>query len=136
MSVFQYLIGNTDWSVWALHNVVLLREDNTALPVVVPYDFDWCGLVGAPYAKPAEHLPIASVTERLYRGYCRPDADLQPVLEEFRLRRDEIYQTCRDVPFLKEKELGQVIKYIDQFYKVLDNPRAIELEFHRKCREN
>ncbi len=54
LSVFQYMIGNTDWSVRALHNVVLLKEDPTALPIVVPYDFDWCGLVNAPYAVPAE----------------------------------------------------------------------------------
>ncbi len=50
MSVFQYMIGNTDWSVWALHNVVLLKADSTALPIVVPFDFDWCGIVNAPYA--------------------------------------------------------------------------------------
>ena len=136
MSVFQYLIGNTDWSVWALHNVLLLKENQTALPIVVPYDFDWCGLVNAPYARPAEHLPISSVRQRLYRGYCRPDADLQPVLDEFRLHRDKIYQTCQDIPFLTQKELGQIIKYIDQFYKILDNPRAIEVEFHRNCRNN
>jgi hypothetical protein len=134
LSVFQYMIGNTDWSVWALHNVVMLKENPSALPIVVPYDFDWCGLVLAPYAVPAEHLPIESVKDRLYRGFCRPDSELQLILDEFRKRKDEIYQTCHSVPFLSEKELSKTIKYIDQFFKTIDNPRAVEVEFHQNCR--
>ena len=134
MSVFQYMIGNTDWGLFAMHNVVLLQKEPTAVPIVVPYDFDWCGLVNAPYAVPAEVLPIKSVRTRCYRGYCRPDAELQLVLEEFRHRREEIYQTCKSVPFLTEKELSKIIKYMDQFFDTIDNPKAVELEFHRNCR--
>ena len=134
MSVFQYMIGNTDWSVWALHNVVLLKKSPTALPIVVPYDFDWCGLVEAPYAFPPEQLPIESVRERLFRGFCRSDSDLQPLLDEFRHRKEAIYQTCHDVPYLSEKELRMIVKYMDQFFKTLDNPKAVEAEFHRNCR--
>jgi hypothetical protein len=134
MSVFQFMIGNTDWSVPALHNVVLLKEYPEDFPIVVPYDFDWCGLVNAPYAVPAEHLDIESVSTRLYRGFYRPDAELQLALDEFRQRREEIYQTCRSVPFVTEKEMIKIIKYIDQFFNTIDNPKAVEVEFHRKCR--
>ena len=134
LSVFQYMIGNTDWSVSAMHNVVFLKEDPAALPIVVPYDFDWCGLVNAPYAVPAEHLPIESVSTRLYRGYCRPDAELQLVLDEFRQRREEIYHTCKSVPFLEEKDLNKIIKYMDQFFKTIENPKAVEVAFHQNCR--
>jgi hypothetical protein len=136
MSVFQYMIGNTDWSVPALHNVILLKEDQKAIPIAVPYDFDWCGLVNAPYAKPAEQLPIESVSTRLYRGFCRPDAELQLALDEFRQRKEEIYQTCRNVPFLTAKELSKIINYIDQFFETIENPKAVEGEFHRNCRTN
>ena len=134
LSVFQYMIGNTDWSVSAMHNVVFLKEDPAALPIVVPYDFDWCGLVNAPYAVPAEHLPIESVSTRLYRGYCRPDAELQLVLDEFRQRREKIYHTCRSVPFLEEKDLNKAIKYMDQFFKTIENPKAVSMAFHQNCR--
>lgn len=136
MSVFQYMIGNTDWSVWALHNVELLKTDSMALPIVVPFDFDWCGMVNAPYAAPAEQLPIESVRTRYYRGYCRPDAELQLALDEFRQRKEKIYETCRSVPFLTEKELEKTIKYMDQFFKTIENPKAVDVEFHRTCRNN
>ena len=134
MTVFQYMIGNTDFSVWALHNVVLLKADPAPLPIVVPYDFDWSGIINAPYAIPAEFLPIESVSTRLYRGFCRPDAELQPALDEFRQRRDEIYQTCSSVPFMTEKELKKTLKYMDQFFKTIENPKAVKFEFHENCR--
>jgi hypothetical protein len=134
LSIFQYLIGNTDWSVPALHNVVLLWEYPGAVPVVVPYDFDVCGLVNAAYAKPPEHLPIESVTTRLYRGYCRPDEELQLALNEFRHRKDEIYKTCHSIPFLTEKELKKTLKYIDDFFETIENPKAVRKEFHDNCK--
>jgi len=134
MAIFQYMIGNTDWSVWAQHNAILLKEDTSVFPIVVPFDFDWSGLVNAPYAVPAEFLPIETVRTRLYRGFCKPDAKLQPALDEFRQRKDEIYQTCKNVPFLSEKELKKVLKYIDDFFEIIENPKKVEVEFHRKCR--
>jgi hypothetical protein len=134
MAIFQYMIGNTDWSVWAEHNTILLKEDTSVVPIVVPYDFDWSGLVNSPYAAPAEFLPIQTVTTRLYRGFCRTDVELQPALDEFRQRKDEIYRTCQSVPFLSEKELKKVLKYIDDFFEIIENPKKVEIEFHHKCR--
>ena len=134
MAIFHYMIGNTDWSVWVQHNAILLKKDTSVVPIVVPYDFDWSGLVNAPYAVPAEILPIEKVTTRLYRGFCRPDTELQLALNEFRECKDEIYQTCNNVPFLSEKELKKVLKYMDDFFNIIENPKKVELEFHQKCR--
>ena len=70
MMMFEYMIGSTDFSIYALHNVVLVQtQDRTLYPV--PYDFDMTGLVSPPYAIPDKRLPIGSVKERLYRGPCR-----------------------------------------------------------------
>ena len=135
MAIFQYMIGNTDWSVWAQHNIVLLKEDTSVVPIVVPFDFDWAGLVNAPYAVPAEFLPIETVKTRLYRGFCSSDAILQPALDEFRQHKDEIYQTCNSIPFLSDRELKKTLKYIDDFFKIIENPKKVELEFHHKCRK-
>lgn len=134
MAIFQYMIGNTDWSVWVQHNTVILKEGSSAVPIVVPYDFDWSGLVNPPYAVPAEILPIEMVRSRLYRGFCRPDEELQLALNEFRQSKDEIYQTCNSVPGLSEKELKKVLKYMDDFFKIIENPKKVEMEFHGKCR--
>ena len=73
MAVFEYLIGNTDWSVQYLQNIKLVAADSLSSPSTVPYDFDHAGIVDAPYAQPAEELEMNSVKERRYRGYCMQD---------------------------------------------------------------
>ena len=62
-TLFQYMIGNTDWGLSNRHNVALVqcKMDGMALPVPVPYDFDFCGLVDAPYAIPHHNHPISDV---------------------------------------------------------------------------
>ncbi|HMI46031.1 MAG TPA: hypothetical protein VK491_07685, partial [Gemmatimonadaceae bacterium] len=53
VGVFQYMIGNTDFSVAGLHNVELLfKDDGTVMPIA--YDFDFAGAVNAKYAVPDE----------------------------------------------------------------------------------
>src|SRR5436309_5540003 len=75
VAVFQYLIGNTDWSVWGRHNTVILDDTvHHSKVIAVPYDYDFSGAVDAAYATPPPQLPIHSVRERLYRGYCQPDS--------------------------------------------------------------
>ena len=73
MAVFQYMIGNTDWSVQFRQNIKLIAVDSTSLPTTVPYDFDHAGIVRAPYAHPAPELNMSSTLQRRYRGYCIPD---------------------------------------------------------------
>src|ERR1043166_6966040 len=48
-AIFQYMIGNTDFGVSANHNIILIQpaKDSTAKPIVIPYDFDYAGLVDA-----------------------------------------------------------------------------------------
>lgn len=68
LAVFQFLIGNTDWSVAALHNIVAVVPP-TGTPVPVPYDFDYAGFVDTPYAVPAENLGTSSVRTRVFRVF-------------------------------------------------------------------
>jgi hypothetical protein len=91
MAVFEYFIGNTDWSVEYLQNVKLLATDTNSVAYTVPYDFDHAGIVSPPYAKPAEQLQLSSVRERRYRGYCLTDLSLlRPFFTEFLQLRDKI----------------------------------------------
>ena len=70
MMLFEYMIGNTDMSIWALHNVRLIQKPDRTL-IAVPYDFDLSGFVHAPYAIPDRRLGLRSVVDRKYRGPCR-----------------------------------------------------------------
>src|SRR5207237_9449652 len=84
--VFQDFLGNTDFSVGALHNVALLSKDTSYYPVA--YDFDWSGAVNARYAVPAEQLPIRRVTDRIMRGYCASPESYEKVFALFKGKKD------------------------------------------------
>jgi hypothetical protein len=135
VAVFQYLIGNTDWSVWGRHNIAIMRRSaEPQILFAVPYDFDFSGAVGAAYATPPPQLPIRSVRERLYRGFCQPDTLLHRVLDRFRTARDSMYAAVRAVPGLAERDIRGVLDYFDDFYRVLDNRGTLQRAFVRNCR--
>ncbi len=133
LSVFQYMVGNTDWSVPVPHNIDLIQDKPGSVPIAVPFDFDWCGLVDAPYAVPAENLGISDVKIRSYRGLCREEEDYRAACQEFRDKKEKIFQTIDSVP-LNEKESEKVRNYIEEFYSMLDNPNLIRLKFSNDCR--
>ena len=132
VAVFEYMIGNTDWSVWGLHNVKLL-EDSAGVTRAVPYDFDWSGAISPPYAKPDSRLPIESVRQRLFRGSCRSPEAFDALFEKFRAKKDAIYALYRSEPALSPKRAEQALRYYDDFYKTIGNQGAIKYEFLRAC---
>jgi hypothetical protein len=135
VAVFQYLIGNTDWSVWKRHNIAIFQQLAEPRPLfAVPYDFDFSGAVNAPYATPPPQLKITSVRQRVYRGFCQPDSVLTPVLDRFRAAKDSMYAAVRAVPDLPERDVRDVLGYFDDFYRILDNRNAVNREFVRGCR--
>ena len=103
--VFNYLIGNTDFSIPGMHNMKLVKSTDPmrTKPVPVAYDFDYCGLVNASYAIPSELLPIKTVRERLFRGYCRTEAEFQKTFEVFRERKEQLYGLYKDSELLDPK---------------------------------
>ena len=133
--MFEYFVGNTDWSVWALHNIVLVLRPQRLWPLAVPYDFDWSGVVDAPYARPDERLGIRSVRDRLYRGYCRTAEELAPTLKLFDDQRDAIYNLYRTQQDLDPKMRDDALKYYDEFYKTIDDSKAVKRTFIDDCRK-
>ena len=133
-SVFQYLIGNTDWSIPGLHNVCLISLHGPKY-VPVPYDFDFSGLVGTYYAIPDPKIPIKSIFQRIYRGPCEELDVILPVLELFNRKKPEIYSLISDFEYLEEKERAKILRYFDKFYKTLNNDRKLKKEFILNCSE-
>jgi hypothetical protein len=133
VAVFEYLIGNTDWSVWGLHNIVLVQDSaRNVLPV--PYDFDWSGVISTPYARPDSRLGIATVRQRLFRTPCRTAEDLAPILARFTAERDSIYELYRGQAWLEPKRVKQALDYYDDFYRTIDDPRAVRRTMVLTCR--
>jgi len=137
MAVFEYMIGNTDWSIQYLQNVKLISHDSNSVPKTVPYDFDMSGIVSAPYAVPAQELVMSSVRERRYRGYCIPDMKtFDKTIELYNSRKKDIYAIFINNPLLDEKYIKSTTKYLDVFYATINNPNALKKEFGYPCDKN
>ncbi len=135
VAVFQYLVGNTDWAITGLHNIKLLFVNNSNVPVAIPYDFDWCGLVNSPYAVPAPQIGTTSVKARVFRGYKRSEEEYLPVIKQFNDKRNEIYRLFESNQLLSEKAKKESKKYFDEFYKIINNPKLVKAQFIRGARK-
>ena len=139
LSVFEFMIGNTDWAGTdgppgdrCCHNVDVFR-DHTGLAVLVPYDFDQSGFVNAGYAEPAAELRIRSVQQRLYRGYCAYNDALDDAFERFRMAREAIESRLAALS-VRDRERRRVVRYIQDFYEILDDETAREKAIVAACR--
>jgi hypothetical protein len=139
--VFQFLVGNTDWAAFSAapdeteccHNMTVIG--NPAGPAFpVPYDFDWTGLVSARYARPDPSLPIHSVRQRLYRGICLSRDRIEETLPTFQEHKESIYALYQDQEGLGEKELERTVKYLDEFYEILEDPNKVKREMYNRCK--
>ncbi len=135
VALFEYAIGNSDWSLYALHNIRMIQMPQmTYLPMA--YDFDHAGLVSTRYAKPDYRLPIKTVQERLYTGPCVAPSELAPAIERFRERRAAIEALYAPREGLDTKYVEWARRYIADFYRTIENPGAVKKEILATCRKD
>lgn len=138
-AVFQYMIGNTDFSTVYLHNEKVFYIDDMIVPV--PYDFDMSGLVDASYAVVSqirnEVLPIEKVTKRLYRGFEADDEILEKVRSRFLEKEIEVYAAVESLEsyFSDNKEYELARTYIEGFYDVLKDDKKFRKRIADKGRK-
>jgi len=138
-SVFEYLIGNTDFSPIAgppgdecCHNYVLFGTDGK--PVwAVPYDFDQSGLVDAPYAEPNPQFRIRNVRQRVYRGRCVNNEHVPVSLQMFRDKKAAIYALIEEQTGLQPRVRKDLVRYVDDFYQLINDPKYVERRIIGKC---
>ena len=134
VGTFLYLIGGTDWSLRGLHNIELVQDVEHGVFRPVTYDFDFTGIVNTAYAGPDPRLRLRSVRERLYRGSCLTDEQWPAVLTTFREHKAAIYALYATTPGLSPGYVKDTHRYLDEFYRVIDDPAKLSSELIRKCR--
>jgi len=136
VAVFNYMIGNTDWAVPSQHNIKIMKtlEVPSDRGIPVAYDFDYSGLVNTVYSTPCEELPIKIVTERYYQGLCFSDEELQPVIEEFAGKQEQILGTIDNFEYLSKGDKKQVESFINSFYKLYKNQKYLLSDLNRTCK--
>jgi hypothetical protein len=122
-AMFQHLIANHDWSMRAgpegedcCHNARLIGVAREGGVTPLLYDFDFSGLVGAPYAEPPEELQLTSVRQRKYRGYCMHNAEALAAARQMREQRPQMIAALQQVPGLEPRTQQRAIAFLDGFF--------------------
>ncbi len=132
LALFQFMIGNTDWSVSGERNIVLLGEpDGSQVPL--PYDFDMAGLVDAHYAGPAPGLPIDEVQERHYLGYCEPETQLAPLFSDYLAKEDTLLKMPGTIPDLDRGSRKSSRRFLEEFFSVLASDELRTRQILDRC---
>jgi len=135
VAVFNYMIGNTDWSVTFQHNVKVLSPTEMIADKGIPvaYDFDYSGLVNTDYSLPREGIPIQYVTERYYLGLCFKEEELIPVIAEFWNLKEQFLSTVHNLEYLSKSAKTQAESYITSFYKMYRHPGELIKDLNCTC---
>lgn len=138
MAIFNYMIGNTDWSVPIRHNTLTMVQGQYGgleSGIIIPYDFDYSGLVNTNYAVPFEGLGLESVRERRYLGVCRTEEEFNEALKEFIEKKEALYRVINDFPHLNNKSKKEMISYLEGFYNRFDKRNSIVSFLLKDCIE-
>ena len=135
MFLLEYMLGNTDYSIWALHNVVIVQDKKRTL-YPVAYDFDMSGMVHPPYAIPDARLRLRAVTDRLYRGPCRTVEELDAAAEQFRTHKADMIAGIESLKELNGSHKSEMKDYLESFFRTIDKPDSIKKSFVNGCKPN
>lgn len=125
-ALFQYMILNSDWSFYNRHNVEILKCPGALRTSVIPYDFDYSGIVNQPYAIPAKKLPISTVRESIFRCKNVTVEEMEMMSVFFNSRKKALLSVIRKAKYLSKKNRKKMINDILEFFKIVDNPAEWE----------
>ncbi|WNJ19386.1 hypothetical protein [Pontibacter sp. G13] len=128
MYLFEYLVGNTDYSIGNLHNLKVIRpddvKDDRIMPI--PYDFDYTGLANTNYAIPHEKLGTDDVKIRIYLGACRGEAEWNQAWELIESHQAEILALPDQIEGLDPYSRNFCKEYLEDCFR----------EFSKESRRN
>lgn len=115
VSLFQYLIGNSDWSLGTTRNLKLISKGEKIIPV--PYDFDFSGLVNASYAIPNGDYKMATIRDRIYLGFPELINKLEATKLHFVQKRGDLIQTIQDFKPINSSSQTEMVNYLTSFFE-------------------
>lgn len=116
-ALFQYLIGNADWSVTLAKNLEILRtEDQPYTYYAVPYDFDYSGFVNPSYATPNRDYNLTSVRDRIFLADLS-DEDMQPAIRAFLEKKQTITDLIWNFKRLDYDSRNDLLEYVEECFR-------------------
>ena len=138
-SVYQLLIGNTDFSPIraapgeaCCHNYVLFGAEKGRM-LAIPYDFDMSGIVDAPHASPNPRFGLRNVQDRLYRGRCVNNEHVEASVQAFLDQKQAIYDLINTNELLQPGKRKGTLRFLNEFFTTIESPDRVRRQLTGKC---
>ena len=140
-ALFQYMISNLDWAMNAgpagagcCHNARLIGPKGATTNIIpVPYDFDYSGLVDAPYAAPPAQIQVANVRVRRWRGFCRHNAEVAPAAAAMLADQGRLMAVIDSIPDLDSGTRSKAKAYLSGFFEQIGSKDDIDKNIIKNC---
>jgi hypothetical protein len=136
LSVFQYMIGNIDWNITAMKNIILMQpEKGENNPYAVPYDFDFSAFVDAKYTLKKGLQEDVMTTRRVFHGICLKLVEYNAAFDMFMKLRPSFEAEIRSHKAISELSKEKLLSLINNFYKEINNDTLRKQIFLRPCQD-
>lgn len=133
LSVFEYLLANSDWAVPLIHNLKIFGDEEALENLIaVPYDFDYSGWVNAQYSVPRIDIGLKKITDRAFFGPCRTEQEYRDVLDYYLALEEKIIDMIKEFKYLKALERNDLVRFVRSFYRLYRNDEIIDI-FMEPC---
>jgi hypothetical protein len=120
--MFEFMIGNTDWSIPMVRNVKMLKFKDGRKSAIIPYDFDFSGFVNASYALPNADYKLTNIRERIFLSLTQNDAEIASTKALFESKREEMITLIKNFKMLSSMGRGDAVDYVESFFEALKQP--------------
>ena len=118
VALFQYMVGNVDWKVTPFSkNIKVMKAATQDKHEVIPYDFDFSGVVQTSYTRLAEHIGQKNARQRIFLGHINDPKDLNANIALFQSKKEELLEYIDNFELLAKPSRKNIKKYIESFYK-------------------
>jgi len=127
--MFQYMIGNVDWNILFNRNIKFVQTKKDSQLIVVPYDFDYSGLVKAPHARLNPDLNQKKLEDRFCLGHFSSQEELMQTVRDFKTQQGMGFQCFKDCRILDRSFKKKMDKYLKSFYAILEDEKKLRKIF-------
>ncbi len=128
VAVYNYMIGNTDWEIAMIRNVRLLKAPESGKVIVLPYDFDFSGLVSAPYASPSSDSGLKTVKDRFLMASGLKQDALKRATQLIQNNKEKLMNICNS-RYLSRITINEVTSYLDTYFQQIAETDGVPSRF-------
>ncbi len=122
IALYQYMIGNTDWKATPIpRNVKVFKKEAEADYKMVPFDFDFSGLVAAPYAVPNSGLGQMNIRHRIFQGIENIESIDEATRLLFLAKKKKIIKHVKKFMLLSRASKKDIRGFLELFFEELES---------------